>query len=191
MIIFRNFSAPLWGIFGGNLLLFVASLFYLAWWWFSFRSNVSSAGAGFFIAAAMLTGMAGIVLMSGGINSLSQESKGLPVRYLLIGAVILFVILLAVTQIAFQRVVTSELMLMVVWAAVEASAIAVLQGSGRFGPGRTVLLALLVALATAVGIVCYVQHYRLEEPARFWNGLIPLATDAGVMAAFLGVLAFS
>jgi hypothetical protein len=48
-----------------------------------------------------------------------------------------------------------------------------------------------VALATGVGIVCYVLYYRLGTAARFRNGFIPLAADAGVVTVFLAVLAAS
>ena len=87
---------------------------------------------------------------------------------------------------------TSELLLITVWAALEWSAIAVLQGSGRFSMGQALTLAALVALATIIGMVCYLLHYHLvDETSRFWNGLIPLIVDAGVVAVFLAVLALS
>ena len=86
---------------------------------------------------------------------------------------------------------TSELLLITFWAALEWSAIAVLQGSGRFSMGQALTLAALVLLATGAGIVCYILHYRFDETLRFWNGLIPLVVDAGVVTAFLAVLALS
>ncbi len=185
---FHDFSAPLWGIFAGNLLLLFCSLFYLAWWVVSYSPN-SSGGTtgGFFITAAFITGIAAIMIMAGGINSL--PGKGLPVRYILLGAIVLFVVLLTVTQVVFRRTVTSELMIICIWAAVECSAIAVLQGSGRFGTGRAVILALIVGFATIIGLVCYILHYRLDETAQYWNGIIPLTADAIVMAVFLAVMA--
>ena len=188
---FRNFTAPLWGTFIGNLLFFFTSVFYILWWTAVNRSDSGGNGAGIFLAGACFTGIAAIVILAGCMNALSREGKGLPVRYILLGCALLFFVLLALTRIAFDRIVTSELMIICVWAAVEWSLIAVLQGSGRFGAGRAVTLAALVGLATLVGLVCYVLHYRLDEALRFRNGLIPLAVDAGVMTVFLGVLAFS
>jgi hypothetical protein len=193
MTCFRDFTAPLCEIFGGNLLVFVTSAFYIAWWAASFRSNGdgNTPGAGLFITVALFAGMAAIAIMSIGINSLSRAGKGFPVMHILLGAAAFFIILLGVTKIAFQRAVTSELLLITVWGALEFSAIAVLQGSGRFGMGQALTLAALVALATGAGIVCYILHYRLDETARFWNGLIPLMVDAGVVAVFLVVLGLS
>jgi hypothetical protein len=57
--------------------------------------------------------------------------------------------------------------------------------------GQALTLTALVVLATSVGIVCYILHYRLDEISRFWNGLIPLIAIAGVIMVFLVVLALS
>lgn len=193
MIFFRDFTIPLWKIFSGNLLLFFTIVFYIAWWMVTFRPNKTrrTAGAGFFLVLAILTGAAAITIKFSGIETLSQAGKGFPVVYILLGAVALYIILLAITRIAFQRPVTAELLLITVWAALEGSAIAVLQGSGRFNPGQAWTLAALTLLATCVGIVCYILYYRLDDISRFWNGLIPLLVDAGVVTLFLAVLALS
>jgi len=192
MTCFHNFTAPLWEIFAGNLLLLFCSLFYLVWWVVSFRPNSSGGSAGvFYITAAFITGVAAIALMSGGINSLSQDSKSLPVRFILLGSAALFLVLLLVTAIAFHRIVTSELIIIHIWAALELSVVAVLYGTGRFGPGRAATLATLVGIATVIGLICYVLYYRLDGTASYWNGMVPLMMDAFVMAVFLGVLAVS
>jgi hypothetical protein len=190
---FRDFTAPLWEIFVGDLLMFAVIVFYIAWWTISFRPNGDgkTTGAGFLIGIALFAGVAAIALLFIGINALSSIGKGVPVMYILLGAVAVYIILLAVTKIAFQRTVTSELLLIIIWAALEGSALAVLQGSGRFNIGQALTLAALVLLATGVGIVCYVLHYHLDEVSRFWNGLIPLVVDAGVVAVFLAILALS
>jgi hypothetical protein len=193
MTCFRNFTVPLWEFFGGNLLMFVAIVFYIAWWTVSFwpNGNGKGTGAGLFIIITLFAGVAAIAIMSIGISSLPQVRKGFLAAYILPGAAAFFIILLAVTKIGFHRAVTSELLLITVWAAVEWSAIAVLHGNDRFSLGKALALAALVALATAVGIICYILHYRLDETSQFWNGLIPLIADAGVVAVLLAVLALS
>ena len=192
MTFFHDFTAPLWEIFTGNLLLLFCSLFYLIWWVVYFRPNSSGGSAGvFYITAAFITGVAAIALMSGGINSLSQDSKSLPVRFILLGSAALFLVLLLVTAIAFHRIVTSELIIIHIWAALELSVVAVLYGTVRFGPGRAATLAALVGIATVIGLICYVLYYRLDGTASYWNGMVPLMMDAFVMAIFLGVLAVS
>jgi len=190
---FRDFSFQNWEIFAGNLLMFVTIAFYIAWWTVSFRpgGDGKAAGAGIYIIFALLAGVASVASLFHGINALSQMGKGFPLIYILLGAAAFYIVFLVVTKLAFQRPVTSELLLITFWAALEFSAIAVLQSSGRFSPGQALMLLVLVGLASSVGIICYILHYRLDEVARFWNGLIPLVVDAGVMLGFLGVLALS
>lgn len=192
MICFQHFTAPLWEVFTGNLLLLFCSLFYLTWWVVSFRPGSTGGPAGSFcIAAAFVTGMGAIALLATGISALAPDSKGLRVRFILLGAVVLFVALLLVTSAVFHRQVTSELLIMHIWAALELSAVAVLYGTGRFGAGRTAVLAALVGVATVVGVICYVLYYRLDGTLSYRVGMVPLATDAVVMAVFLSVLAAS
>jgi hypothetical protein len=187
MTCFRDFTVPLWEIFGGNLLMFVTIAFYIAWWSVLFRPNGIGRpdGAGLLIGAAVVAGVAGIAAMSIGFNSVPRVVQGIPVMAILLGAVALYIALLAVTKTAFQRPVTSELLLITLWTALELSVIAVLQSGGRFGMGRVITLSALVVLAFLIGVVCYILHYRLDETGRFWNGLIPLIADGGVVAAIL------
>jgi hypothetical protein len=193
MSLFRDFTVPVSRIFGGNLLMLIAIGFYIAWWTVTFRPNRTgkTTGTGFFIAPAILIGATAITIKFSGIETLSRAGKGFPVAYILLGAIALYIILLGVTRIVFQRPVTAELLLIVIWAALEGSAIAVLQGSNWFSLGQALTLATLMLLAAGVGIVCYILHYRLDDFLRFWNGLIPLIVDAGVVTLFLAVLALS
>jgi hypothetical protein len=193
MSLFRDFTVPVSRIFGGNLLMLIAIGFYIAWWTVTFRPNRTgkTTGTGFFIAPAILIGATAITIKFSGIETLSRAGKGFPVAYILLGAITLYIILLGVTRIVFQRPVTAELLLIIVWAALEGSAIAVLQGSNWFSLGQALTLATLMLLAAGVGIVCYILHYRLDDFLRFWNGLIPLIVDAGVVTLFLAVLALS
>jgi len=192
MICFRSFTAPLWEIFTGNLLLLFCSLCYLAWWVVSFNPNSSGGSAGmFYIAAAFITGVAAIFLTSSGIKWLSQDSKGLPVKFILLGSVAVFLILLLVTVIVFHRMVTSELLIIHIWAALELSMVTVLHGTGHFGLGSVAILSALIGIAFVASMICYILYYRLDGTASYWDGMIPLIMDAFVMSAFLGVLAVS
>lgn len=192
MMFFRNFNAPIWEIFAGNLLLLFCSLFYLAWWVVTFRPNSSGGPVGVFcIVAAFITGIVAIVLLSGGISSLSQSSESIPVMFILLGAVALLIVLVLVTTMAFHRIVTSELIIILIWAALELSVIAVLYGTGRFGSGSAVTLAVLVGIGTIVSLICYVLYYRLDETASYWVGMVPLTAAGLAVAVILGVLAVS
>ena len=193
MTCFRDFTLPYCRIFGGNLLLLITILFYMAWWTVVFRPERTgmARGAGTLIALAVLTGAAAVTIKFSGILLLSDAEAGTQVLYILLGALALYLFLLALTRIVFQRPVTAELLLIILWAGLELSAVAALKGSGRLDTGQSSFLTVLLALATGVGIVCYVLYYRLDEVSGFWNGLIPLIVDAGVVTVFLVVLAVS
>ncbi|HZK88418.1 MAG TPA: hypothetical protein VFC27_04610 [Anaerovoracaceae bacterium] len=192
MICFRNFTTPLWEIFTGNLLLLFCSFCYLVWWFVSFNPNSSGGSAGmFFIAAAFISGIAAIFLTSSGINWLSQDSKSFPVKFILLGSAVVFLILLLVTTIVFHRMVTSELLIIHIWAVLELSMVVVLYGTGHFGFGRVAILSALTGIAFVAGLICYILYYRLDGTASYWDGMIPLIIDAFVMSVFLGVLAVS
>jgi hypothetical protein len=189
---FENFTGSLRAIFSGNLLLLFCSLFYLIWWAVSFRPNSSAGLIGVLcLLVALIAGVIAITLMSAGIISLSFNSKGMPVRFILIGGAVLYILLFFVTTIIFHRIVTLELIIMDAWAILELSAVAVLHGTGRFGSGRAAVLVTFVGIATAVGLICYVLYYRLDGMTSYWDGMVPLITDLFVMAVFSGLLASS
>jgi hypothetical protein len=189
---FHKFTAPLWEIFIGNLLLLICTLFYLIWWVVSCRpdSNGMSAAGGLYIAVAFITGIAAIVLMLYGISSLYPDSNGLPLSFIMISVGGLFLVLLPVTTIVFHRMLTSELILIHIWTALELSAVDILYGIGRFGTGRSITLATLTGIAAIIGLICYVLYYRMDETARYWSGMIPLIADAFVIMVFLVLSAF-
>lgn len=196
MTCFHNFTAPVWQIFAGNLLLLICSLFYLVWWVVCFGPNASGKAAGgstgvIYLTGAFISGIAAIVLMSGGINTLSKDAKSVPVWLILLGGTVLFVVMLLVTTAVYHRPMTSELIIIHIWVVLELCAVVVLYGTGRFGLGRTVLLLTLIGIAFVAGVICYVLYYRLEGTASYLDGMAPLIIDASVMAVFLGVLAVS
>lgn len=193
MALFRDFIGPDWRIFAGNALMLATCALYLAWWGIAFKPGATArpAYAGALIASAVVTGIAAITLLALGIADLAGQGKGIPASFILIGAVAAYIALLAATKFLFGRPVTSELLIMIVWAAVELAAIGALRQSGRFGDSAASSLCVLVAVATVAGLVCYVLYYRLDETASYVAGFIPLATDAGVVAAFLAAHALS
>jgi hypothetical protein len=194
MMSFRSFTGPLWSVFAGNLLLLICMIFYLVWWIVTFRPNSTDGGliGAFSILVAFVTGIAAIVLLSTGINLISQENvRGLPVKFILLGAAAVFVVMLLVTSVGFHRIVTSELMIIHVWVALELSAAVVLYGTGHFGPGRAAVLAALLGIAFIVSMICYVLYYRMGEAASYRVGMVPLIMGVVVTAVFLGEMAVS
>jgi len=154
MTCFHNFTAPVWQIFAGNLLLFICSLFYLVWWVIGFKPDASGKTAGgsagvIYLSGAIIAGIAAIILLAGGINTLSKDAKAVPVWLILLGGTVLFAVMILVTTAVYHRPMTSELIIVHIWAVLELCALAVLYGTGRFGPGRTVILLTLVVLTVS------------------------------------------
>ena len=103
MSIFRDFTFPLWELFGGNALFLICSLFYLAWWTVSFRPNTPvGAGSGIYITITFVTGISAIVLMLLGIYSLSQTSTGIPLLGIVLGGAAAFLVLIVITSVFFS-----------------------------------------------------------------------------------------
>lgn len=194
MMSFRSFTGPLWSVFAGNLLLLICMIFYLVWWIVTFRPNSTDGGliGAISILVAFITGVAAIVLLSTGINLISQETvRGLQVKFILLGTAAIFVLMLLITSVGFHRIVTSELMIIHAWVALELSAAVVLYGAGHFGPGRAAVLAVLLGIAFIVSMICYVLYYRMGEAASYRVGMVPLIMGAVVTAVFLGEMAVS
>jgi hypothetical protein len=185
---FQKFTTPYWTIFGGQLIMLLAITFYIIWWVVS-KGDITSAGTGSYLTMTLLCGVAAVALLFFGINLLPQTDGGIPVRYILAGALTLLIILFPATTIFLKRAVTSELPLILFWAALECSAITALHQSRFFSVKKALALVALVGMATGVGLACYIVHYHLDEAMRFRNGLIPLVADGVVVMAMVAAMA--
>lgn len=87
----------------------------------------------------------------------------------------------------FGRPVTTELLLFVLWAALELAVLNALLGAGALSGGAFWLLAGVVALVTAANLVCYVLYFRLPPMPSFVDGAVPLAV-IGVLAAVMAAV---
>ena len=190
MLFFRDFNGALWELFIGNLMMFIAIVFYIIWW-------ISSKGAtlvddsGVFIFVTLLLGVVAIITTVAGISNLPCSEGGLPVHRIVIGAITVFVITLLVTQTVFNRMMTTELPLIILWTALELSIVAALSNCNRLGNVSIISLAAVTIMAATVGLICYILHYRLDESLRFRNGLIPLIADLSVVAVICAATALS
>lgn len=162
------------------------------WWVTSNRPGLSfPLSADSSIIAAFLTGVAAIILMLLGINTLTHDSTSTSILTIVLITTVSFFITLFISGIMFHRPATSELFIIHLWLALELSVISVLYGSGRFSMVQTGVLSVLVLLASVVGLICYVLYYRYDEIGRLLVGSIPLATDAVLMVIMLIMLAIS
>ena len=169
----------------GHAALAVCAALYLAWWWTFFNPALPKAtgalyamGVGF-ILGAVAFGIAAVVLLAMGLGALAGAPQ--------VGGAAAYAALAFVTVRFFGRSVTTELLLFVLWAALELAVLNALMGAGMLFGGAFWLLAGVVALVTAANLVCYVLYFRLPPVPSFIDGAAPLAV-VGVLSAVLAVV---
>ena len=174
----------------GHWLLAACCALYLAWWVIFFLPKVSGGEAqgairGVGVAAilgAVVCGLLGALRSCGGASSLAREAM---IPAFVVGSVVLYFVMLAVTVGAFGRQPTTELVLFVAWLGMELLCAWALGCAGRGGAAE-----LAVALAIAgfvVSLVCYVLYYRLAPLPSFVDGCLPLAL-IGVVSVALALV---
>lgn len=184
---FSELSGPTRQLFWGNLLLVGCCVFYLLWWAVAFKPTGAIKGmkSGWLLIPAFILGIAAVVSIIRGSSAVEAGHSFFSGGSVLLVAVIAYVVLLVVTRVALHRQVTTELLLIVGWAALTC-----LEGNALYGMDiltRNGAMVLFVAaiLAAAVSMVCYVLYYGLTDTAGYVDGMIPLL----LVAIFMVVLA--
>ena len=177
-------------IITGQILLILCCIVYLIWWYRGFRPGiyVSRAGGvnGALLLITMVLGFAGVVF------SLMPAEK---IREPLISQVMIVIcgiaayfILLVVTKVFFNRIVTTELFLIVGWTMLETIVADRLYAIGPLSSKSFSAITVIIAIAFLIGIVLYVAYYRMEEMRAFYAAMVPLVVDAAAMAAMIGIV---
>jgi hypothetical protein len=172
----------------GEVLLVVCSLSYLVWWTITFRPSARTPpGGGLFLAGAVLGGLGGLVLLAVGIAALLPKASPPALGVTIVGGVVVGALLLYVTSTVAHRPVTTELPLIVVWATAQLAAGITLRTAGVLRAPEASAWIVATAIATLVGLTCYLVFYRLDPIPAYWIGMVPLTVD-GVVAAILAAI---
>lgn len=174
----------------GQILLVICCIFYLIWWSISYRPGVAVNRAGgingVLLLITALSGLSGVVLSIIGENALPAVSTlKMGAGMIVTGGILAYIILLIVTRFAFQRPVTTELILITGWAVLELTVISSLNAAGRMTGGGFWLMICVIAAAVIISLVMYVLYYRMEEMRAFHAAMIPLVTEGISMIALL------
>ncbi|MCD8004147.1 MAG: hypothetical protein LUE91_00580 [Oscillospiraceae bacterium] len=114
----------------------------------------------------------------------------IPQTAIFIGGIVAYVLLLAGSCFLLKRQVTTELFLIIGWAALTFLELDALYALGRCSKGTAVFFLALTAAAAVVSLICYLLYYRLDSLKGYLDGMVPLVLAALVMAAIsLSVLA--
>lgn len=187
----RNLPIASQLIFRSNLFLVICCVFYWIWWLLAFKPEGAVKGmkTGWLLIPTFAAGIAAIVLAVRGMQSSDIHNALFPSGSLLWGGIAAYLILLAITVLFLKRPATTELILIVGWAALELAEIDALYGSASFSRGCAAALAVVVGAAALISLVCYVLYYKLENRAGYVDGMVPLIlialVAAGVSAAIV------
>lgn len=171
----------------GHIALAVCAALYLIWWVIFFRPGASSTPAAVkglgvaFIIGAVVAGLYAVFQICGVVGDLPLS---VPVFVIVCVGVVAYFILLAVTLGVCKRPVTTELVLIVGWVVLEAITLDALAAAGALGSGAVCALGIVVGVAAAAALVCYVLYYGLPMPASFFDGAGPLAAVLVVSVVF-------
>ena len=171
----------------GHVWMTVCAVLYLAWWTVFFRPRAAKPrGAERAIGVALILGavVCGLLGVAGLVRNASALPHAASSGFIALVAVVVYFVALAVTLKAFDRPVTTELLLIVAWAALEWF---VLDGVAAAGVDVALPTA-LVALAFFFSMVCYALYYRLDGWAAFLDGCGPLAAVGVLSLAFAFLL---
>ncbi|MCL2463282.1 MAG: hypothetical protein FWF44_11495, partial [Defluviitaleaceae bacterium] len=154
------------------------------WWLLAFKpaGAVTGMKTGWLLIPASIDGLAGVIFALLGIVAQTPDARLLPGIAILIGGVVLYFILLAVTVLLFKRPSTSELILIIGWGMLALAEVNALFGFGLFPRARSVGFIIIICAAVAISLVCYVLYYRLDRRAGYIDGMIPLLLAALTMA---------
>lgn len=179
---FLPIRLPIGKLFWGQLLLILCCALYLAFWSVGYNPHVSfrMAPKAALFACTALCGAAGVVLAVSGINA--TEQKPVPQLAIVLAGVGAYVLLLLLSLWIWKRQVTTELALILAWAVLELSTLNALAGAHAWSRPWLVGFAVIVAIAVAGSMVCYLLYYRLPENTAFVVGMVPLILLALVMA---------
>ena len=175
----------------GQCALILCCVFYLIWWYRGFRPGVTvnriGGVNGVLLAVTAVLGLTGIAFSLYSITDTEGKLSLSPLS-ILFGGVMTYLLLLVVTKYAFHRIVTSELLLIVVWTMMEAAVVNWLNAGGYLTGFRLVVMVIVLALAFVISIILYVAYYRMEEMKAFYAAMVPLVTEAAAMIVLVGLL---
>lgn len=168
----------------GQGLMVLCSVFYLIWWGAAFRPgrHGTTFASGSALCVAALCGIVGVVLSIWGMQDIPKIRPSLSGAVYLAAGVAVYLVLLAVTSAVCKRQVTTELLLIVGWAALELSVLSAVYGGEIMELRMALIWSVTVLVAAVISLVCYLLYYRLTDKAGYVDGMIPLIL-AGLVAA--------
>lgn len=184
-------GSPLCKLFWGNILLTGCCVFYLLWWLLAFKpvGAVKGMRSGWLLIPAFILGVAAVVMIIRGANGANAASSFFTAGNVLLAGLAAYIVLFLVTWLVFHRQVTTELFLIVGWAALIFLEINTLYGLGIVTRSGAIVLFAAAVIAAALSMICYVLYYDLDARAGYLDGMVPLVLAAVYMAVLAVLIA--
>ena len=168
----------------GQILLIICCIFYLVWWYRGYRPGVvvSRTGGvnGVLLLVTAAFGVAGLICSLTRVQT--RAAYKISPMLIVVGGITLYFALLLITRFLFQRIVTTELFLIVGWIMLEMTVINRLHAAEILTNNRFLIICVVIILAFVISIILYVAYYRMEETKAFYAAMVPLITEAAAMA---------
>ena len=176
-------------IITGQVLLIICCILYMVWWYRCYRPgeavNRIGGANGMLLLSTAAFGIAGVVLSLTKVPAI--RSPKIESIWILTAGIAAYVILLLITRFAFNRIVTTELILIVGWTMLEIAVICNLNAAGGLSERGFTFMCVVIALAFIISVILYVAYYRMEEMRAFYTAMVPLIL-AGLSMGILIVL---
>ena len=171
----------------GNIKLVLCFAFYLAWWVVGFnpRRPVRGLASGWLLIPAAVLGVLAVIDISRGLVFAGGLMPGMVI---VVAGIVGYFVLFGITSGVLHRPLTTELLIIVLWATLALLEVNTLVALGSVTSGLGWALVGLCCMGTAASIVCYQLFYTLEVGMAFIDGAIPLLL-AGAMTGAIAVLA--
>ncbi len=162
----------------GNWLFVACCIVYLVWWNVAFKPGFiapMAAKTALFSVTAFL-GIAGLLMIVRGCSETKATDMSFPtLNMIIIGAgILLYIVLLLLTNALMHRQITTELMLIVFWLCMELCTCTSLYYYGVLTRALLIILAIAVIVSAAIGMICYLAYYNMPPMKAFYDGMVPL-----------------
>lgn len=182
-----TYSTQLQALAQGHGLLAGCALLYLVWWFVFFRPRAAKPEGGEYGFGVVCIGFAailGVLAITRIVTGLGEFPTNISGVVLWPCAVAVYALLAVVTLKLFHRQITTELLLIVGWAALEVAVVGALMA---IGSSIATPLLVLTAIGFVGALVCYLLYYHVSGWAAFLDGCGPLVA-VGIIATITAVL---
>lgn len=173
----------------GHIFLIICGAFYLAWWCYAFypgyRGSRVTGIAGILLLITAITGLAGVSATIMGIMEKGTREQFIPGTFILFGSVSLYILLLIISSRLLHRQVTTELLLIILWTALEISSYQSAYCAEWIEAGMMWFLIILIGVCAVISLYFYLQFYRVNADRGYVYGMIPLILVEICMVIFL------